>query len=106
MVFGYALTTEELDAYGDRHGLLDDSGSLNLFFVIVRHVCAGLHAAKRRIARVRKPGDRLLSTCFVIAANKNSRRRKGVSDRAFVKQLQEVLQLQGPPEWYVLATDY
>ncbi|OBZ74495.1 hypothetical protein A0H81_05334 [Grifola frondosa] len=106
MVSGYALAREELDAYGDRYGLLDDSGPLNLFFVIVDHVAARLPAAKRRIARVRKPGDRLLSTCFVIASNRNSRRRDGVNDRVLIKQLQEILQVQGPPQWYVMATDY
>ncbi|OBZ74855.1 hypothetical protein A0H81_05332 [Grifola frondosa] len=99
MVFGYALSIDDILAYGERNGLIDDSGLLNLIFVIERKICAKMPDGKRFISNVRKSAE-VLATCFVIASNRNSRHLKGVNDRELIKLMQEILGTESLPQWY------
>ncbi|OBZ74494.1 hypothetical protein A0H81_05335 [Grifola frondosa] len=99
MVFGYALTIDEILDYGERHGLSDNSGILNLSFVLTRKICGRMPDGKRCIAYVRRP-DKYLATCFVIASNKNAGHLERVNDGELVKLMQEILGTDSFPEWY------
>ncbi|OBZ74419.1 hypothetical protein A0H81_05372 [Grifola frondosa] len=103
MVFGYALTPDELLTFGERHGLGDSSDAQTehqLYDAVINMVGMQLPRGKRRRATVWNPKSMNLATCFAVGGNLNSERLEMAQDWELIKQMQKVLETDELPQWY------
>ncbi|OBZ74614.1 hypothetical protein A0H81_05288 [Grifola frondosa] len=100
MVFGYALTPDEILAFGERHGLGDSSDEYQLYDAAMDMIGEQLPRGKRRRATVWDPKSMDLATCFAVGGNLNSERLEMAKDWELVKQMQKALETDELPQWY------